>query len=170
MMTNSKLLEEIISRSQNNNEILREKLKEQVLKGTNENSRSMMAEFSERYKNDFGELKNSITENVQLYNNEIKKDQSLIFNKMELLIKDMNDRLNTEIQKSVHETECKIMKEISSLREELNKNIDEKFNQTLQAVKSVSDNMDNLQKDNAIIMQTLQLILANMLLEEVDKK
>ena len=38
----------------------------------------------------------------------------------------------------------------------------------LRIYKSLSESMDNIQKDNAIIMETLQLILANLLIDKIE--
>ena len=42
------------------------------------------------------------------------------------------------------------------------------MNMTLNSLKAISDSISDIQKDNAVIMETLQLILTNMMLDNID--
>ena len=57
---------------------------------------------------------------------------------------------------------------IENVRSELNVRMDENMNMTLNSLKAISDSISDIQKDNAVIMETLQLILTNMMLDNID--
>ena len=59
---------------------------------------------------------------------------------------------------------------VEAVRAELSVKIDENLNMVLGSLKTLSDGMTDIQKDTAVIMETLQLILTNMMLDTVDIK
>lgn len=70
------------------------------------------------------------------------------------------DHLRTELDRQLEELH-------NNLKEELSEKLDMQMTQILETNRSLSDSIVNLQKDTAIIMETLQLILTNMLLNKV---
>ena len=53
---------------------------------------------------------------------------------------------------------------------ELSEKMDTQFSELLQISECISDTINNLQKDTAVMMETLQLILTNMLIDKVENK
>ena len=59
------------------------------------------------------------------------------------------------------------LEEIKQQIKELEEQMDQQFSQIADLQKILYDNIVSIQKDNAIIMETLQLILTNMLIDNV---
>lgn len=77
--------------------------------------------------------------------------------------KDISDNSDTLFKKISDDYTQKI----ESLKTNLNEKLDLQLNQIMDISKSLADGVTNLQKDTAIIMETLQLILTNMMLNKI---
>lgn len=169
MLTNKKLLDEIISQTSVNNDAIREKLRQQILEGTSETSKSMIADISEKYESGVS----SIIEDFHQCNENLKKQ----FND-ELAQKSEN--ITEAINKGVSHISCNQAyhkallssydQKLDELRTEINNRFDSLSNEMMNMGKALSDSIYNLQKDNSIIMESIHLILTNMLINGVDDK
>jgi len=144
MMTNKKLLEEINMQSQIDNENLREQLKEQLssISKSNSNFAGALSEQIETLSKNQNELSQQINDKIQ----------NLY-------------QLGMENNKDYSE-------KLEAVKRELLNKIDEQSNYITRMNKTLYDSIVSVQKDTEVIMQTLQVILTNMLLDDVktDKK
>lgn len=140
MMTNKKLLEEINTQSQIDNDNLREQLKEQISSIGKANS------------NFAGALSAQI-DNLRKNQNELSQQLN---DKMQELYKQFSEEINAE-----HTAK------LESVRKELSDKIDQQSNYITRMNKALYDGIISVQKDTEVIMQTLQVILTNMLLDDV---
>ena len=143
----------MISEQMNNsNEDLRESLRSQIADKTSQvqtmaqgladrQSAEIMA-LSDKINTKLNNLKNEISFEI---NNAAESNSEMIINK---LTQDYDEKLK-------------------ALKSEILEKLDESFYVMLNANKSLSDGIANIQKDTAVIMETLQLILTNMMLNNV---
>ena len=161
MITNNKLYEMITEQVSQGNEALREQLKAQISEKA-ENTRTAAQEIAERQSRELNELsamlnnrldsiKIELTEQIKAETDNIGSDIDGKADKMENLIRELYLR-------------------VEAVRAELSVKIDENLNMVLGSLKTLSDGMTDIQKDTAVIMETLQLILTNMMLDTVDIK
>lgn len=164
MMTNTKLLQEITELTQENNEALREQLRQQILEGTSELNRSVLQDFSDKYHKEFNELcEQSKQQNDDLL---VKIDES-----GKQLTSELASKLGQMITESNQTMLSSILTEYNSKFESLRSEINNMQSENIYyIVKALSNSMKNLQRDNSIIMETLQLILTNLLIDGVGKK
>ena len=152
MVTNTKLYEMISEQMNNSNEDLRESLRSQIADKTSQvqtmaqgladrQSAEIMA-LSDKINTKLNNLKNEISFEI---NNAAESNSEMIINK---LTQDYDEKLK-------------------ALKSEILEKLDESFYVMLNANKSLSDGIANIQKDTAVIMETLQLILTNMMLNNV---
>ena len=167
MMTNTKLLQEITSMTTENNKILREQLKKQILDGIGELNNNIVQDFSEKYTMDFDKL-------IEQFNCYYQNLLNEIDNRHKKLNEEFLSSVNKIINKSNKSTLDNIILEYNSKIEQLNSEFDKKINYQSETIlcmiKTLSDNINSLQKDNAIVMETLQLILTNLIINGVDRK
>lgn len=164
MMTNTKLLQEITELTQENNEALREQLRQQILEGTSELNRSVLQDFSDKYHKEF----NALCE-------QSKQQNDYLLEKVDESGKQLTSELASKLGQMITESNQTMLNNIlteynskfESLRSEINNMQSENI---YYIVKALSNSMKNLQRDNSIIMETLQLILTNLLIDGVEKK
>lgn len=164
MMTNTKLLQEITELTQENNEALREQLRQQILEGTSELNRSVLQDFSDKYHKEF----NALCE-------QSKQQNDYLLEKVDESGKQLTSELASKLSQMITESNQTMLNNIlteynskfESLRSEINNMQSENI---YYIVKALSNSMKNLQRDNSIIMETLQLILTNLLIDGVEKK
>lgn len=151
MLTNKKLLDEIIAQTNVSNNELREQLKRQILEGTSETSKSVLTDMSEKYEAGV----TSIKQEFQLRSDNIKTDISELLEKNHI----EHDKIIAEYDTALKE-----------LREDMENRIDSLAEEVESIGKALSDSIVNLQKDNSIIMESIQLILTNILINGVSNK
>lgn len=163
MITNKKLLEEIIAQTSVNNDTLREQLKQQILAGTSETSKSMLADMTEKYESGV----TTILKDIQQCNENLKKEinTELVQQSNELI-----EVINQESSDS--QAEYKLLmaeydKKLEQLRNEMNSRFYSLSEEVMNIGKALSDSIVNLQKDNSIIMESIQLILTNMIINKL---
>ena len=92
--------------------------------------------------------------------------------KMETLsqqvVSDLYQKVSKYTQSSLNQVYVEFIKRLNEAKEELEGRMEQQNAQFLRIYKSLSESMDNIQKDNAIIMETLQLILANLLIDKIE--
>ena len=151
MITNKKLYEMIEEQINHSNEDLREKLKMQIAEKSSA-TQTLAQELADRHA---VEINNFSAEMHQQWNALQSEIQRTAENQSEIIIQKL-------MQDYSQKTE--------SLKSELFEKLDENFEQVMNASKSLADGIANLQKDTAVIMETLQLILTNMMLDKVEIK
>lgn len=148
-MTNRKLLEEIIAQSESSNQSIREQLQNHI-STTSEASRGVMNSMFERYTSDYTALTALIDKSSDEITRKVE-DQRTVTDELKRSIDAYNSKLD-EVKNGLIEK------------------MDTQFSQMLQIHKALSAQMADLQKDSAIIMETMQIILTNMLIDEVRKE
>lgn len=148
LMTNKKLLKKIIEQSQIDNEIVIEQLKTHILESS-EVGIGMMNELFGRYAANYSSLTELLEQSANQISGQLEQQQETA-----------ND-IRVDIEK-LYET-------LDETKNGLIQKMDSQFSQMSYVNKTLSNQMESLQRDNAIIMETLQLILTNMLLDEVPK-
>ena len=81
---------------------------------------------------------------------------------------DLYQKVSKYTQSSLNQVYVEFIKRLNEAKEELEGRMEQQNAQFLRIYKSLSESMDNIQKDNAIIMETLQLILANLLIDKIE--
>lgn len=163
MITNKKLLEEIIAQTSVNNDTLREQLKQQILAGTSETSKSMLADMTEKYESGV----TTILKDIQQCNENLKKEINTE------LVQQSNELIEVINQESSdNQAEYKLLmaeydKKLEQLRNEMNSRFYSLSEEVMNIGKALSDSIVNLQKDNSIIMESIQLILTNMIINKL---
>ena len=139
MMTNKKLLEEINMQSQIDNENLREQLREQLssISKSNSNFAGALSEQIENCRKNQNELSQQINDKIQN-------------------LYQFTDKNNKDYAEK-----------LEAVRKELSDKIDQQSNYITRMNKVLYDSIVSVQKDTEVIMQTLQVILTNMLLNDV---
>lgn len=99
------------------------------------------------------QLKSQISENIN------ENGKSAVQELSEKYTSEIN-RLRTELSKQFEELH-------DNLKKEIFEKLDIQITQILEVNQKLSEQVVNLQKDTAIIMETLQLILTNMMLNKV---
>lgn len=166
MLTNKKLLDEIIAQTSVNNDALREQLKQQILAGTSETNKSVLADITEKYETGV----TSIIEDIHQCNDVLKRQFNVDLAQHN---NELTEAINREI--SYNQAEYKDLmseydKKLDVLREEINNRLDSISEEMMSMGKALSDSIINLQKDNSIIMESIQLILTNILINGVSNK
>lgn len=153
MITNKNLYEMIANQMNNSNEALREQLKSQILEGTSQTGQNIVQELSDRYCAEINSLQETLNNKLDNMYNDLKSEMA----------SDMSDNSETLFRKISEDYSQKI----ESLQININEKLDVQLNQIMDISKSLADGITNLQKDTAIIMETLQLILTNMMLNKI---
>ena len=151
MMTNKKLLDEIIEQTSMNNNELREQLKELINAVNNDPSRNIIADISRKYDVGINEIKheiNNFSDKIGAELNELSVKQT-----------SENAALSAEYKSSLKELSDDVNDKIRSLSDEITC-----------IGKALSDSIENIQKDNSIIMESIQIILTNILINGVAEK
>lgn len=155
MITNKNLYEMIAKQIDNGNEELRNQLKNQITEKTSQ-TQSLFQQLIVRQSADINDLSVVIKERLDsLYN-------------------ELNSKILESVEKNknnLHSTSTEISElyvaELENLRKEIDLKIDESNNNIIQMINVVNDHLINLQKDTAVIMETLQLVLTNMMLDNI---
>ena len=84
------------------------------------------------------------------------------------VVSDLYQKVSKYTQSSLNQVYVEFIKRLNEAKEELEGRMEQQNAQFLRIYKSLSESMDNIQKDNAIIMETLQLILANLLIDKIE--
>lgn len=153
MITNKNLYEMITSQMSTGNEQLREQLKSQILEGANQTGHNIAQELSDKYSAGINALQ-------EHFNSRLDDVHIDLLSEIEKNISDNSDILFRKISDDYS-------KKIDSLSADINEKLDSQFNQIMEVSKSLADGITNIQKDTAIIMETLQLILTNMMLNKI---
>lgn len=155
MITNKNLYEMIVTQMSNGNDALREQLKSQIL-DENNRTQTFAQELVNKQCNEFSELSKEINSRLNAIQIELKSE---IFNAM-------SNNSEMMIQKIAQDYDEKI----ENLKSELHRKLDTQLYHMMSASKSLADGIANLQKDTAVIMEILQLILTNMMLNKVESE
>lgn len=153
MITNKNLYEMITSQMSTNNEELREQLKSQILEGTSQTGHNLAQELSDKYSAGINALQ-------EQFNSKLDTVKADVLSGMEKNISDNSDVLFKRISEDYS-------RKIDVLSADINEKLDSQFSQIMEVNKSLADGIANIQKDTAIIMETLQLILTNMMLNKI---
>lgn len=153
MITNKNLYEMITSQMSTGNEQLREQLKSQILEGANQTGHNIAQELPDKYSAGINALQ-------EHFNSRLDDVHIDLLSEIEKNISDNSDVLFRKISDDYS-------KKIDSLSADINEKLDSQFNQIMEVSKSLADGITNIQKDTAIIMETLQLILTNMMLNKI---
>lgn len=153
MITNKNLYEMITNQMTVSNEELREQLKSQILEGTSQTGQNIAQKLSDRYCAEINILKKQLNSKLDTLQNDLKSE----------MLKDISDNSDALFKKISDD----YTRKIESLKTNLNEKLDLQLNQIMDISKSLADGVTNLQKDTAIIMETLQLILTNMMLNKI---
>lgn len=153
MITNKKMYEMITENMNDNNQALREQLQKHLETGVNE-SQTMIRRLTELHQSE-------ITELTQ---------------KMESSLSTVQEQLSKEIVSTAagysQMTSQKLMEhfdqKMNALRAEFMEKMDAQHQEMMKNTGYLFAGIANLQKDTAIIMETLQLILTNMMLDNVE--
>ncbi|MBQ8135095.1 MAG: hypothetical protein IJ192_11935 [Clostridia bacterium] len=140
MMTNKKLLEEITARAQNDSQVLCEQLRAQQVE-----MKTAQAEFTQQMENTMRELHQQL--GIELYRQITDSNKSHI------------DKLNEEYTDKLNQ-----------VKKELEEKMNTQFSNIVHMNNVLFDSITSVQKDTAVIMETLQLILTNMLIDGVSHK
>ena len=152
MMTNKALFEKISSQMNLSNAELREQLLSQIMANVN-GVDTLVQRLVDRQHEDMSLISESIT--------------SIVIAQKKELENEIRDGLNSESQSAVNRLEKKLDKRFDAVQSSLSQQIYESFSQIERKEQQISEEVINLQKDTAIIMSTLQLILTNMMLGEI---
>ena len=167
MMTNSKLYEMIIGQVNEGNESIREQLKTQISERADQ-AQTLAQRLEEKQSREFSELLTVINEMLDNIKADMMHD---IHEKIANLRYENNENSEKQMQLIKRENE-NLMREVNDkiddLRNELIERMNDDLNKNLSSFKALSDGISNIQKDSAVIMETLQLILTNMMLDKVN--
>ena len=83
------------------------------------------------------------------------------------VVEELSEKYTSEINSLKTELSSQLEKLHDSLKEETFEKLDTQMTQILEVNRNLAEKVVNLQKDTAIIMETLQLILTNMMLNKV---
>lgn len=156
MVTNKKLLEELTNQSQVNNEALREQLRSYI-QTVEETQKSTVLSIHEQLE----EIR--VQQDAMNCHNEQKMETL-----SQQVVSDLYQKVSKYTQSSLNQVYVEFIKRLNEAKEELEGRMEQQNAQFLRIYKSLSESMDNIQKDNAIIMETLQLILANLLIDKIE--
>lgn len=153
MITNKKMCEMIMENMNDNNQSLREQLRKHFETNIDE-SQTMARKLAEFQHDEISKLKTEFDSRLVKIHDEIKNE-----------ITDTVTRYTqVAIQKIIEYYDLKI----DSIRTEFNDKLDENHTEMQNTSRYILECVTNLQKDTAIIMETLQLILTNMMLGDVE--
>ncbi|GEM_PF-2284923 len=153
MITNKKLYEMIAEQMHSGNEELRANLKSHIADKTAQ-AQSLAQEFADRQSEEISTLSAEMNHKLNVLQSELSTQIHSV----------TAEYSETMIQKLTQEYDAKL----ENLKSELFEKLDENFFQVISTGKLLSDGINNLQKDTAVIMETLQLILTNMMLDSVE--
>ena len=156
MVTNKKLLEELTSQSQVNNEALREQIRSYI-QTVEETQKSTVLSIHEQLE------KIRVQQDAMNCHYEQKMETL-----SQQVVSDLYQKVSKYTQSSLNQVYVEFIKRLNEAKEELEGRMEQQNAQFLRIYKSLSESMDNIQKDNAIIMETLQLILANLLIDKIE--
>ena len=83
------------------------------------------------------------------------------------VVEELSEKYTSEINNLKTELSSQLEKLHDILKEETFEKLDTQMTQILEVNRNLAEKVVNLQKDTAIIMETLQLILTNMMLNKV---
>lgn len=86
------------------------------------------------------------------------------------VVEELSEKYTSEINNLKTEFKNQLEKLHDNLKEETFEKLDTQMTQILKVNQNLAENIVNLQKDTAIIMETLQLLLTNMMLNKVPDK
>lgn len=86
------------------------------------------------------------------------------------VVEELSEKYTSEINNLKTEFNNQLEKLHDNLKEETFEKLDTQMTQILKVNQNLAENIVNLQKDTAIIMETLQLLLTNMMLNKVPDK
>ena len=86
------------------------------------------------------------------------------------VVEELSEKYTSEINNLKTEFSNQLEKLHDNLKEETFEKLDTQMTQILKVNQNLAENIVNLQKDTAIIMETLQLLLTNMMLNKVPDK
>ena len=86
------------------------------------------------------------------------------------VVEELSEKYTSEINNLKTEFSNQLEKLHDNLKEETFEKLDTQMTQILKVNQNLAEKIVNLQKDTAIIMETLQLILTNMMLNKVPDK
>lgn len=86
------------------------------------------------------------------------------------VVEELSEKFTSEINNLKTEFSNQLEKLHDNLKEETFEKLDTQMAQILKVNQNLAENIVNLQKDTAIIMETLQLLLTNMMLNKVPDK
>ncbi|MBQ8011415.1 MAG: hypothetical protein IJ265_07680 [Oscillospiraceae bacterium] len=153
MITNKKLYEMMVEQMSNSNGALREQLKEQIMTGANENQ-TMMQALMEQQHTEITELSAQTQNAINALQSELRSE--------------LGSTAAAHSQMVIQQLTQEHTAKMDALKTELLAYLDERLGLMMQANKILSDHIADLQKDTAVIMETLQLILTNMMLDKVE--
>ena len=122
-------------------------------------------------KNLYEMLSAQITDSNEALREQLKSQVLESANKSEKsVVEELSEKYTAEINNLKTEFSNQLEKLHDNLKEETFEKLDTQMTQILKVNQNLAENIVNLQKDTAIIMETLQLILTNMMLNKVPDK
>lgn len=119
-------------------------------------------------KNLYEMLSTQITDNNEALREQLKSQVLESASKNEKsVVEELSEKYTSEINNLKTELSSQLEKLHDSLKEETFEKLDTQMTQILEVNRNLAEKVVNLQKDTAIIMETLQLILTNMMLNKV---
>ncbi len=187
MITNKKLYDMIAEQMSNGNDALREQLESQIITETNQ-VQTMAQALADRQHSEINALSEQMNFRLDALQNQLKLElgqhiteqltwtnQSLT-QKYDAETQILKTELSEKINQATGEQSAIVIQQLTQdydekiefLRKELSEKIDAKYDEIIQANAALAQGITNIQKDTAIIMKTLQLILTNMMLNTVE--
>lgn len=122
-------------------------------------------------KNLYEMLSTQITDSNEALREQLKSQVLESANKSEKsVVEELSEKYTSEINNLKTEFNNQLEKLNDNLKEETFEKLDTQMTQILKVNQNLAEKIVNLQKDTAIIMETLQLILTNMMLNKVPDK
>lgn len=163
MITNTKLYEMVIEQFTSGNGELRDQLLSQISASAEKNE-TMAQQLAYQQRTEIEQISDSLQAQIKTVQEELNsKIEKTATTCSAALMQTMTTHFNGEINK----LQAYFDEEIEKLQTAITYTLDERFEKIMLATKNMTDRMIDLQKDTAVIMQTLQLILTNMMLDNV---
>ncbi len=122
-------------------------------------------------KNLYEMLSAQITDSNEALREQLKSQVLASASKSEKsVVEELSEKYTFEINNLKTEFSNQLEKLHYNLKEETFEKLDTQMTQILKVNQNLAENIVNLQKDTAIIMETLQLLLTNMMLNKVPDK
>lgn len=163
MITNTKLYEMVTEQFTSGNGELRDQLLSQI-SASSEKNETMAQQLADQQRTEIEQLSDCLQSQINAVQEELNsKIEKTATTCSAALMQTMTTHFNGEINK----LQAYFDEEIEKLQTSITYSMDERFEKIMLATKNMTDRMIDLQKDTAVIMQTLQLILTNMMLDNV---